>query len=391
MARRKRDDDGRRKHGTGYASKARNGTYTAFFPKFGGGYHTRRGFSTRAAAEAWLDSLAKQRDDKGDVAGGQQRVSAWVDKWIERSARDREWKAKMLADVNFKLGYVKPFIGESVLLDVLPDHVEAMMDDLARDLAQNTIRQIRNYLYQVFEAAVKRRYITYNPVIKPERRKRPKQKETVRLSGAQSALLVKASSTSFYALAWWLILTLGMRAGEVCGLRWGDVDTEQGILHIQAAIAEVRGRSHKDTPKNDKKRDVAFARALVPMFEAQKRAVLRRAAQGLKKGYWQHNDLVFPGRGGRPMNPVALRHQLKRHTDAMRLPPVTTHNLRHTAAKFYTDINTPDKVQRAILGHATDISGHYGPADTEAQRPWVERVYQGLAGEVEKARGEKSG
>lgn len=391
MPRRKRDDDGRRKPGTGYASKARNGTYTAFYPKFGGGYHTRRGFSTRETAEKWLDSLVKQRDEKGDVEGGQQKVSVWVDKWIVRNAKEREWKAKMLADVNFKLGYIKPFIGDSAIVDVLPDHVETMMDDLAKDLAPNTIRQIRNYLFQVFEAAVKRRYITYNPVIKPERRKRPKQKEPVRLSGAQSALLVKASSTSFYALAWWLILTLGMRAGEVCGLRWSDVDLEAGILHIQAAIAEVRGRSHKDTPKNDKKRDVAFARALIPLFEAQKRAVLRRAAQGLQKGYWQHNDLVFPGRGGRPMNPVALRHQLKRHTDAVRLPPVTTHNLRHTAAKFYTDIATPHDVKQAILGHALDITGHYGPPDPDAQRPWVEKVYQGLAGEVEKARKEGTG
>lgn len=381
----------RRAPGSGYTSEAPNGTWIAHYPKLGGGYHVRRGFDTRAAADAWLDTLTKQQQSKGDVAGGQQRVSVWMDKWATRSAKERDWKAKTVADVAWKLGYVKPYIGEMALADVLPDHVDAIWDDLRSSLAETTIRQTRNYLFQVFEEARLRRYIDYNPVLKPARRKRAKQREPERLSAPQAAQVVRQAETSFYALAWWLILTLGVRAGEVCGLRWSDVDTDACTLHIQAAIAEVRGRSQKDTPKNDKKRLVAFPRGLAPLFKLQRQAVIRRAAQGLKKGYWQNNDLVFPGRGGRPMNPVALRHQLKRHTDACKLPPVTTHMLRHTAAKFYTDIGTPEPVKKAILGHALDITGHYGPPDPDVQREWVERVYRTLAGEVEKARVKKSG
>ena len=62
----------RRKPGTGYATQAPNNTWSAFFPKFGGGYHVRKGFDTRARAEAWLNSLLVQRENKGDVKGGQQ-------------------------------------------------------------------------------------------------------------------------------------------------------------------------------------------------------------------------------------------------------------------------------------------------------------------------------
>jgi integrase len=280
-----------------------------------------------------------------------------MDRWKQRAAKERQWKAKMLADVEFKLGYVKPFLGAFPLADVLPDHVDHMIDALGRDLADNTVRQIRNYLYQVFQSAVNRRYITYNPVIKPERRKRPKQKEPQRLSASQAALLIRAAAASFYALAWWLIVVLGMRAGEICGLRWGDVDLER---------CEI------------------FIRPLVPLFHAQRQSVVHRAAQGMRRGYWQEHGLVFPGRAGRPMNPTSLRHMLKDLTDACALPPVTTHNLRHTAAKLYTDIATPHDVKQAILGHTPDITGHYGPPDPDAQRPWVERVYQALAGEITK-------
>lgn len=375
MARRKRE---RRKPGTGYASQARNKTWTAFYPKLGGGNHARRGFDTRAAAEAWLDSLVAQRDAKGDVAGGQQKTDAWIDIWATRAAKDRDWKAKMIADVAWKLGYVKPYIGDRVLLDVLPDHVDAMLDDLRTSLAETTIRQIRNYLWQVFEEARERRYITYNPVIKPKRRKRAKQKEPQRLNRAETNRLLRAAASSFHHLAWWLIVTLGMRAGEICGLRWCDVDLEACVIHIQVAVAELYGKPHHDTPKNDKKRHVAFARLLVPLFVAQRHAVERRAAQGTKKGYWRESDLIFPGRGGRPMNPIALRHQLHDLTDAAQLPPVTTHMLRHTAAKFYADIGADERMIGAILGHAPSITGHYAPPDPDAQRPWVEQVYARL-------------
>jgi integrase len=309
-----------------------------------------------------------------------------MDIWKRREAKERDWKAKMVADVEWKLGYVKPHIGSMPLADVLPDHVDAIWDELRKSLAENTVRQIRAYLFQVFESARERRYITFNPVIKPGRRKRAKQKEPVRLSLSQAALLIRTAEQSFYALAWWLILTLGMRAGEVCGLRWGDVDLERCVIHIAQEYTDVRGVVTQDMPKNDKVRDVALARALVPLFHFHKKAYLVRASRGTKASTWKEHGLVFPGRSGMPMNPNSLRHLLHDLTDAAKLPPVTTHMLRHTAGKFYTDVGTEHMMTKAILGHTPDITGHYAPPDPDAQRPWTERVYRALSGEVEEQR-----
>lgn len=306
-----------------------------------------------------------------------------MDLWKEREARERDWKAKTKADVEWKLGYVKPFIGDMALADVMPDDIDAMIDALSKDLAQTTVRQIRAYLFQVFEAARERRYITFNPVIKPSRRKRAKQKEPVRLSLPQAALLIRTAEQSFYALAWWLILTLGLRAGEVCGLRWGDVDLEAGILHIMQEYTDVRGTATQDKPKNDKTRHVPIARAFIPLFAAHRKAYLIRAARGMRAGTWKEHGLVFPGRSGMPMNPNSLRHQLKDLTDACKLPPVTTHMLRHTAGKFYTDLQAPTNITGAVLGHTPNITGHYAPPDADAMRPWTEQVWRALSGEVD--------
>lgn len=391
MAKKRKDDDGRRKPGTGYATAAPNGTWIGHFPKQPTGYHVKRGFDTRAAAETWCDSLLARQLSKEDVGKGQQRVGVWLDLWKEREARARDWKAKTKADVEWKLGYVKPWIGDMALADVMPDDIDTMMDSLEKDLAQTTTRQIRAYLFQVFEAARERRYITFNPVIKPSRRKRAKQKPPVRLSVPQAALLIRTAAGSFYALAWWLILTLGLRAGEVCGLRWGDVDLENCVLHVLQQYTDVRGVVTQDTPKNDKVRHVPIARALVPLFEVHYKAYLRRAAKGMAAGTWREHGLVFPGRSGLPMNPTSLRHQLHDLTDACKLPPVTTHMLRHTAGKFYTDLGAPSNITGAVLGHTPNITGHYAPPDADAMRPWTEQVYRLLSGEVDEQKRKERG
>jgi integrase len=377
----------RRKPGTGYTTQAKNGAWSALFPKFGGGYHVRKGFNTRSAAEAWLDSLAEQRKGKGDIEGGQQKTRAWIHTWAQRAAREREWKAKMVADVEWKLGYVNPYIGDAALVDLLPDHIDAIWDDLTTALAETTVRQIRNYLWQVFEEARERRYITFNPVLKPKRHKRARQKEPQRLSAPLAALLLTNANDSFYVLAYWFILCLGLRAGEVCGLRRTDIDLRAATLTISQEYTHLRGRPHKDMPKGDKIRIIPFPRPLVPLIEAHFKTLTGRAAQGLVRGTWEENTLVFPGRSGKPMSTTSLRHNLKNLTDACRLPPVTTHMLRHAAGGLFTSVGTPENVTAGILGHAANtITRHYAPPDVETMRLWVEKVYQVLAGEAEKTR-----
>jgi integrase len=80
---------------------------------------------------------------------------------------------------------------------------------------------------------------------------------------------------------------------------------------------------------------------------------------------------------------VRLIHDL---TDACKLPPVTTHMLRHTAGKFYTDLQAPTNITGAVLGHTPNITGHYAPPDADAMRPWTEQVYRSLSGEVDRQR-----
>lgn len=315
-----------------------------------------------------------------------------IDAWVQREATEREWKAKTRADVEFKLGYPKAYIGAMALVDVLPDHIDQMLNELSKDLAPTTIRQIRNYLHQVFEDARQRRYIEYNPVLKPQRRKRPKQKAPTRLSVPQAATLLYASEASFYGLAWWLIVCCGLRSGEVCGLRINDVDLNECVLHIRQESTDLKGKPHLDLPKNDKIRDVPFPRALAPRVAAHRDRLRIRAALGVKRGTWREHGLLFPGKSGKPMSTTSLRHNLKEITTEIKLPPITTHMLRHTSGGLLKAASCPFDVLGAILGHAPPgVTGHYAPPPVSEMRPWVEKIYRELFGEVEQLRRSKLG
>src|SRR6185436_8847538 len=147
---------------------------------------------------------------------------------------------------------------------------------------------------------------------------------------------------------------------------------------------DVRGTATQDLPKGDKVLPVPFPRALVPLIRAHLAALTRRAAHGTRYGYWQEHQLVFPGRGGRPMNPTSLRHALKTLTDACKLPSVTTHMLRHTCGGLLIAVGAPENIIGGILRHGPrTITGHYAPPSVEVMRPWVEQVYRILAGELE--------
>lgn len=206
-----------------------------------------------------------------------------------------------------------------------------------------------------------------------------------RLTLAQAARLLLVTAHHPTALAWWLLLCLGLREGELLGLRRCDLDLERATLRVAQQVTGLAGKRHIDTPKSESSaRTLPIPRALVP-------ALRLLCAEREQEGY------LFPGRGGvLPMHPTSFLHLLrhKRHNDqpaegywaAAGLPDdVTIHHLRHTAGQLLTTVDTPENVIAAILGHAAgNVTRHYAKPPEEVMRPYVDAVCDALAGELER-------
>lgn len=384
MAKRRKKQ--RRTPGSGYITKTASGKHKACYPKSPGpGYHIRT-FGTRPEAEEWLAGLAKAETERYDVSGGRQLLRTWIVTWLAlRATEQPPLKAKTLHDYDYKLGFLIALLGDMALADILPDHVDAAMLKIAKALAPTTAGQIRNLAIQVFDEALRRRYVQYNAAAlgKPRRRRATVKKVPRRLSAPLAARLLAVTAAHATALAWWLVLCLGLREGEVLGLRRCDLDLDAGTLSVRQQVTGLAGKRHIDTPKSlASVRTLPIPRALLPAFRLL-------VAERAEAGY------LFPGRNGEPMHPTTFLHLLrhKRFKDkpaegfylAAGLPDgVTIHHLRHTAGQLLTDAGTPEHIIAAILGHtASTITRHYAPPTVDAMRPYVDDVQRRLAGELE--------
>ncbi len=369
----------RRTPGTGYTRQEKNGTWTALYPKHpASGYYVKRGFTTEAAASRWLGDLAGRQAARYDIAGGEQTLEALIDRWLDRQeekVRAGKLKQRSWNDYDFKLGYARDLLGHHRISALMPDHIDDALAIIGRTLAETTTRQIRALLHRILEDARKRRYIDGNPVI-VERGIAAARQAPKRLNVQSTRAVLRAAEGNFYELAWWLVFTLGLRAGEVCGLRKEDINLDARTIRIEETIADDRGKPVASTPKTKAGvRVLPLPSALVPMVEAHIEWLARRSKEGIRRGQWQSSARLFPGRGGKPFNTTSLYHQLQRLCDKAHVVRTKTHDARHTAAKFYADIGTPQPMISAILGHSVTITGHYAPPDADAMRPWAEQVY----------------
>jgi len=161
-----------------------------------------------------------------------------------------------------ELRRILPFVGAIRLDKLRRRDIEAARDALSRRFKPNTVRSSLRPLGAALTWAVGRELLSQNPMLQMERPRSQYSDERLSVEEA-SALLAEAkrqATGSRRAQALYigvsLALRLGLRRGEVFGLRWEDVDLKSGRLTI--------ARSFESLPKNSKPRTLPIPSALLP-------------------------------------------------------------------------------------------------------------------------------
>jgi integrase len=163
-------------------------------------------------------------------------------------------------------------------------------------------------------------------------------------------LLAAAEGHRLHAL-YVVAATLGLRRGELLGLRWADLDLDNGTAAISQTVQRAGGKLHlQDTKTEDSESVLPLPDwtwlALLDHQERQRRERDRLAE------VWQDHGLVFPSEVGTPMEP----RNLNRHFAALReragCPDVRLHDLRHTVVSLLMELGVPPHVVQAIARHA---------------------------------------
>ncbi|MCW8220083.1 site-specific integrase [Streptomyces griseolus] len=147
-----------------------------------------------------------------------------------------------------------------------------------------------------------------------------------------------------------LAVALGLRRGEVLGLRWSDIDLGRRTLTVRNQIQRVQKELYADSTKNRRTRAIPVPLMCVAPLRWQR---LRQAKQRHDAGRaWQDSDYVFTTRTGRTIEPRNLSRSFERITEDAGLRRIRLHDARHGCATLLFAAGVPARVVMEILGHS---------------------------------------
>ena len=280
-------------------------------------------------------------------------VSELLDRWLKAVEHDRTAQTmkgyRRLAEAN-----IAPALGQVQLDRLTGAKIDAFYASLtARGLSPASVRRHHALLHVAFGRAVKWGVITTNP---SDKATPPPIKRTVAQAPSVATVqqLLEAAAqggdpvlTTAVALG----AVTGCRRGELCALRWSDVDWERGALRVARSLAVIKGVASEGPTKTHSHRYIAIddkIRDLLARRRAEQEACARQIGTTLAgDGY----VLSRAADGSLPCLPDGLSHSYKRlvlnlgHDGHF-------HELRHFAATTAISSGVDVGTVAGRLGHA---------------------------------------
>lgn len=253
--------------------------------------------------------------------------------------------------------WLVPVIGNDRLVTLSPIDVEKALAELRRSggrggapLSGRSVNAAHGLLRSALEYAVRLGYATRNPAAAIERQGSQSKVPTPWTAEEARAFLAATRQDRIYA-AWLLLLSRGLRRGELAGLRWSALDLEAGTLRVETARVEVNGKTVDSDPKTRAgQRTLSLDPTLVAALRDHKRA---QAADRLKWGpAWTDSGLVFCREDGQGLAPRSISQRFERLIGGCGLRRIRLHDLRHTAASLMLADGVPVKIVQEMLGHS---------------------------------------
>lgn len=302
----------------------------------------KRGFKTKRDAELFLSSVevAKAKGEFIDLSAAEVRIGTLGTKWVASRKQVLKPSTYRSIESSWRI-HVEPRWGKRTLAKVRHSEIQDWVSEMAETQGASNVLRAHGILAGIFDTAVKDRTLTTNPARDITLPRKTKKRKAY-LTHTQVELLALNSRDP--VLIRFLAYT-GLRWGEATGIRVRHLDLLRRRARIEENAVMVNNTVVIGTPKSHKHRSVP-----IPPFVLDILA-LRAQTRG-------QDDYVF-GDGTDPLRlpnsqdgwfAGAVRRAQK--IDA-KLPRVTPHDLRHTAASLAVSAGANVKAVQRMLGHAS--------------------------------------
>lgn len=255
---------------------------------------------------------------------------------------------------------------------------ELVLQKLESGLSHKSVRDILIVVKMVQKFGAKHGWLQYQEwSIKYPTEQRKQELEVLSIANQKKMMQYVVDNFTFRNLGIYICLSTGMRIGEVCALKWGDIDLNTETIHVDRTIERIYiiegDKRHTElvigTPKTKNSiREIPMSRNLLKLIRPLKKIM--------------NDDFFILTNEAKPTEPRTYRNYYKQLLKQLSIPDLKFHGLRHSFATRCIESQCDYKTVSVILGHA-DISttlNLYVHPNMEQKKKCINKMFRSLGG-----------
>ena len=344
----------------------------------------RRGENIRQRKDGlWEGRYPKGMDDKGRTKYASVYAKSYAEvkaKLLAAKTRPKKQKAlteKLYKDVleewlalhaltvkastymkfrNLVYGHIIPVLGQFPLGQLNTAQLTRFIQEKSKQgrldgcggLSNSTLRILLLILKSSLDFAAREQYmLPLAFTLKcPEAKREPAKALTIKEQALLEETLRGELDTSKLGIL--LCLYTGLRIGEVCALRWSDVDLSGGLIHVRQTVQRLQDMK----PTSERKTTLMCG---LPKSECSLRSLPIPPCLGeiLHIFRGKPDAFVLTNQTEKPMEPRTYQYRFKRYIADAGIPDANFHVLRHTFGTRFIELGGDPKALSELLGHAS--------------------------------------
>lgn len=288
---------------------------------------------------------------------------AYSDEWVAARKADPDIAARTVSKEVSRLKNIDLHLGDMLIAEITARDIRNFLTAIrtagpdgkaptvsGRPLSGSTAQGIYRTLKQIFEQAIDDELVARSPCarVKTPSNDTKEKEPLTRQEAARFRALLDASTPRPSLVAFRLMLFAGLRRGEVCGLRWSDLNMEQGTISVSRSLC-AETLEFKEPKTSAGYRTIPLDAGTLDYLKRFRAAQARRMF-----GTGQHlaDSCICAKAGTDYMHPENLSRSLRRFGTANGFEGVTPHILRHTYCTLLFEAGVDLKTVQHHMGHS---------------------------------------
>ncbi len=280
-------------------------------------------------------------------------LGEWMDKWMDEYMIFAIRESTLDSYRAMVKNQVKPFIGNKRLASLTTADMQKFYNKIKKEgrvrehpihgktLADSMVRGVHMMLHEALDMAVKERLLAKNPTNGTTIPKCNYPEKQILGDNQLETFLEAIKGQEYWGDFFYVEVMTGLRRGEICGLKWQDIDFEESKLHVKRSVSVKRGGGLNigETKTETGVRCIQLPPSVAELLKNRKQTAITE---------WVFPNFMHPEP---PINPNSAYRKLKVILKNAELPLIRFHDLRHTFATHATQGGVDPKTLAGILGH----------------------------------------